>query len=142
MSCQRTNADQVQQALGANYDSSRPLAIFIRMAEKIIDQVETCADRKGVTIDTETKDLLATLMACHFYQSSDPGYTSRSTSGASGSFKGQWGKRFELTDYGQNAMAMDPSGCLSAMNTPGARVGAFWGGKPDSERLSWDERNS
>lgn len=133
----------MQQALGGNYDSSagRSLAIFVRMAEKIIDLVVACADRKGVTIDTDTQELLATLMAAHFYQSSDPGYTSRSTSSASGSFKGQWGKRFELTDYGQNAMAMDPSGCLSAMNTPGNKVGAFWGGKPDSERLSYDERN-
>lgn len=140
MSCQRTNSDEVQQALGANYTEGKNLSIFIRMAEKILDQVEACATRKGVTIDIETQSLLATLMACHFYQSSDPGYTSRSTSAASGSFKGQWGKRFELTDYGQNAMAMDPSGCLAAMNA-GNRVGMFWGGKPDSERLTYDERN-
>lgn len=140
MSCQRTSSDEVQQALGANYAAGRNLAIFIRMAEKIIDQLEACADRKGITVDTETKALLATLMAAHFYQSSDPGYTSRSTSAASGSFKGQWGKRFELTDYGQNAMAMDPSGCLAAMNV-GNRASMFWGGKTESERLTYDERN-
>lgn len=138
----RTTAVAVKELLGRNYDSSYnpPLTRHIKWANKVVDRVVTCATQKGETLDTAELEMLECLLAAHHYQASDEGYTSRSTSGASGSFKGQFGKGLERTTYGQDAMLMDATGCLTAFDK-GNKATFLWGGKPEPEQLSYRERN-
>lgn len=82
-----------------------------------------------------------TLLAAHFYQLGDPGYKSRSTAGASGAFQtGGDGPQLGRTRYGQDAMLMDVSGALAAINKR-AFAGSMWLGKPPSSQISYDERD-
>lgn len=138
----RTTADAVKDLLGRNYDTSYnpPLTRHIAWANKVMDRVVTCATQKGESLDDAELEMLECLLAAHHYQASDEGYTSRSTSGASGSFKGQFGKGLERTTYGQDAMLMDATGCLTAFDK-GNKATFHWLGKPESEQLSYRERN-
>ncbi len=136
----RTTPGEVEGALGDDYACGRPLTIFIRMASSFVDRVVECATRKGFThTATELKDL-ETLVAAHAYQASDPGYASKTTAGASASFLGQAGMKFDATRYGQLAQTMDASGCVAAL---GQRKTATmdWLGKPPSEQIPYDQRD-
>ncbi len=100
----------------------------------------TCTIGKGTTYTTSKLELLERLLSAHYYQMTDEGYTSRSTSKASGSFKGQFGMSLDRTTYGQAAKDLDTAGCLAELAAAN-NVGGDWLGKPDSEALSYDDRN-
>lgn len=138
----RTTADAVKDVLGRNYDRSynASLTRHIAWASKVVDRVVECAANKGTSLDSDELEMLECLLAAHHYQASDEGYTSRSTSGASGSFKGQFGKGLERTTYGQDALLIDTTGCLGNFDK-GQKAVFYWGGKPASEQLTYDERN-
>lgn len=136
-------AQDVIDYLGSNYDAegAPSLTVQLRMAASVLAKVVACASAKGITISSEDRDLLTILLAAHYYQGSDEGYASRSTSKASGSFKGQFAMRFERTTYGQDALALDSSGCLASIQSQGVGVSMFWGGKRLSDQLTYDQRN-
>jgi hypothetical protein len=114
----------VQAILGPNYDKrKRPkLDGFIAAANEVTNFCKLLSQKKGRVVrmgglQESTLLQIETFMAAHFYQLSDPDYTSRSTEGASGSFKrGTTDQGFALTDYGRNAMDIDWSGCLKNVN--------------------------
>lgn len=138
----RTRESDVQDILGGNYDSAKSPSLkgFIASASVIVDNVTTCATRKGITVDSNTSELIERWLAAHMYMMSDKAYQSRSTRGASGVFQGQTGMRLESTDYGQTAMVLDPSGCLENINKRQI-ARADWLGKPPSEQIPYDQRN-
>lgn len=141
MALRTTNA-AVVALLAGDYDASAAtdLTRFVLMANKLTDRAYTCALNKGITLDTDELETIECLLAAHFYQGSDQGYTSRSTKSASGSFKGAFTRKLDGTTYGQNAMLMDYSGCLENIDKRNiASVG--WGGKPLSDQLTYDQRN-
>lgn len=138
----RTTESAVETLLGRDYDGTTSLTRSVAMASKLVDRLVTCAANKdpAITFDSEELEQLEALLAAHFYQMSDPGYTSRSTMSASGSFRGQFTRKLDATSYGQNAMLMDVSGCLENFDKRQS-AGMAWLGKPDSEKLTYDERN-
>ena len=141
----RTKEQDVKDVLGDNYgakrDGSLPsVRIFIKGASIIVDQMLACASRKGRTVTTAEAEYIECLMAAHLYMMSDKAYASRSTVQASASFQGQTGMGFESTDYGQQAMRVDPSGCLANIDKRQVAGGA-WLGKPPSEQIPYEDRD-
>lgn len=150
----RTTGDKVADVLGDDYgkrasDAKLPsLLPYIRMANTLVNRVKALASGgSGVTVlgniasDSDALELVETLLAAHFYCMNDKPLQSKSSGGASGSFQGQTGQGFTATMYGQNAMRMDYSRILSAIDT-GKFAGLEWAGKPTSEQLDWEARGN
>lgn len=144
----RTDADTVKEILlddyGPREDGTLPdLTPRIRAASLIVDQLDAMADAGMCpAIIAPSDDLLTeieTYLAAHLYCVSDRIYTSRSTQGASGSFAGQTGMKLESTFYGQQAMLLDTSGMLTALNKR-AVPRMVWGGKTITEQIPYDDR--
>lgn len=138
----RTTTSAVQAALSINYDSDRApdLTRSVAWAYSLTNSLVTCAATKGITLDSTTLELLECDLACHKYQTMDPGYASRNTNKKGGTFQGQWTMGLERTSYGQDALNLDVSGCLVNFNK--RQIGSInWGGKAASAALSWDDRN-
>lgn len=137
----RTTSALVQGILGDDYNGSTNLNPFISTASVVVNRVRLCAIEKEIPLTTEELELLERWLAAHYYCQSDTTYKSKSTGGASGSFRGGDGMGFESTLYGQSAMMnIDPSGCLANLDKT-TSAGGVWLGKPDRDKLSWRERN-
>lgn len=136
-----TTSALVQQMLGPMYSTRIALTGPIRTAGVIMTQLLACAARKGVTIDSDTRREIETALAAFAYQLIDPGYTSRSTLSASGSFEGKTDMGLRLNKFGQLALLLDPSGCLELINDRKKQGGMVWLGKPSTEAQTYAERN-
>lgn len=138
----RTTSAAVKLVLQDDYDSANEpsLVPFLDTATAMVDRVATCATRKSWTLSAAELELIERWLAAHFYCQGDPSYVSRSTAGASGNFTGQFGMGLDGTRYGQQAQAIDTSGCLAALAKRRVAGGA-WLGKTDREKLTWDQRN-
>jgi hypothetical protein len=133
----RTTAEDVQDLLGADYDSARSLSAFIATASSLVDRVVTCATNKGMTLTATEAELIERWLAAHFYTKSDPLYASKSNKSASGSFV----QGAEPERYKAGAIEMDPSGCVKdIMSSKLARL--VWLGKNTQDRTRWDQRNT
>ncbi len=119
--------EEVEGILLADYDftESPNLAPFIAAATAMVGQAVECAARKRIIIPDVTLGLMVTWLAGHLYGCSDQPYKSRHTLRAGGNFQGRTGLGFDGTKYGQMAMTLDPSGCLTNINKS-ARARAFW----------------
>lgn len=101
---------------GPRRDRTLPdLTPDIRSANLVTNQVAACATKKGITLPDDLLKEIEIRLACHAFKLTDPGYRSRSTGGASGSYEGETGMYLEATKYGQYAMVLDYSGCLRAI---------------------------
>lgn len=80
-------------------------------------------------------EIIERWLAAHYYVQSDQTYSSRSTAGGSGSFRGQSGDSLENSNYGRTAMTLDTSGALRALDK-GQRVHGFYGGTPPDEQVN------
>lgn len=129
-------------APGEDYNLSSPpdLTGFILTANKIVSRVATCATAKGLTLDSEELELIERWLSAHFYVMSDQNYTSKSTGGQSASFQGKTDMSIAASKYGQAAMNVDYSGCLTAISKR-QFAGVTWLGKTASEQLTWEQRN-
>lgn len=136
----RTSAAAVKLVLrlgsqGGDYDdaNSPDLTPFIDAASAMVDDAVTCASDRDITIDSTRAELIERWLAAHFYATSDKTYQSKSTEGASASFTGQTAMYLESTLYGQHAMRLDKSGCLSAAGGAERKTArAKWLGKRPS----------
>lgn len=138
----RTTNAAVQAALALNYDSDRApdLTRCVSWANSLTNAMVNCAALKGIVLDDTTLELIECDLACHKYQTQDPGYASRNTNKKGGTFQGQWTMGMEKTSYGQDALNLDFSGCLVNINK--RQIGSInWGGKAASDALSWCDRN-
>jgi hypothetical protein len=122
-------------------DGTEPsLTLYIDTAGAVMDQVVICATRKRITLADNLLNLIWLWLAAHYYAVSDRPVQSKSTGGGSASFQGQTAMRFEFTGYGQQALALDVSGCLNAFQT-NARAGGVWLGKRKRDQLTYADRN-
>ncbi|MFA5376347.1 MAG: hypothetical protein WC455_11435 [Dehalococcoidia bacterium] len=119
-------------------DGTTDMTPFITAANALTDRVDTL-DTDGILSDALLKEIERHL-AAHFYQSLDQGYQSKSTDGASGSFQGQYGMHLERTAYGQNAMTMDFTGTLAAINKGKPKASMLWLGLKQSEQTDYVDR--
>ena len=69
-------------------------------------------------------------LAAHYYSLLDPLYRSKSTGGASGTFQGTDGMGLNSTHYGQNAIALDPTGRLLSLSKGSPVAKVAWLGTP------------
>jgi len=108
-----------------------------------MDDVVALATENGDVYPDQKLIAMEEALAAHYYQKTvDPGYSSRSTDKASGSFQGQTGMYLEATFYGQMAAELDNLGYLKiiAAGTVAPSAGAFWLGKTRSESLDFEDR--
>lgn len=138
----RTTEAAVKLILDRHYDTAHAASLvpFIDTASSLVNKVSTFDAANGSTLSSTDLELIERWLSAHFYAQSDQLYTSKSTGKASGSFQGQTGMHLENTIYGQQAMLLDTSGYLSAVQKGGI-VGGFWLGKTKSQRLTFDQRN-
>jgi hypothetical protein len=142
---QRTTPDAVRAVLQKDYNAKeRPsLNRQIQTASVVVSRVVTCAAAKGVTLTAEETELIECWLAAHFYAVSDRPYKSRSTLQASGSMDGNTDMSFDATLYGQQAKALDYSGCLAliqlAAQGKAQTADGFWAGK---EKADWKQADT
>lgn len=142
----RTTATAVKAILLNQFDLSNDpsLTAFIDAAAIIIKRVETC-DSDSI-LDEDDKEMIERWLAAHLYAHADQLMKSKTTGDASASFQGTTGMGLESTQYGQTAMTLDASGCLSEINrldSQGGTVtcGATWLGKPVSSQIDYGDRD-
>lgn len=136
----RTNDSLVKELLGDNYNSRSSLGQYVLAANVMVNRAATCASAKGVTVTAAEWKVIETWVAAHMYCCMDAMYVSRSTSGASGSFQRTTGKGLDGTEYGQMAMRLDPSNCLTEQNST-QRMTLEWLGLPPSEQTDAEDRD-
>ncbi len=154
----RTNADLVRGLLESEYgphpdptdidgplvypDLTPRIATASAMVDALVNiDLTTVSFRPHIYTDTVTLELIERWLAAHYYSVFDQAFTSTSKGGGSGSFQNSAkGEGFGFTKYGQQAMALDYSGILKAIEK-GAFAGAVWIGKPVSEQIPYDQRN-
>lgn len=138
----RTTPGKVEEILLGDYDGTSALTAQILGASKIVDRMVTCAAEDDVSFDAEELELIERYVAAYRYTLSDPLYTSRSTSKASGSFQGEQDAAGKpINRYLKAALDLDPSGCLRELLMPGPRAGGYWLGKAPSEQTDYDQRD-
>lgn len=138
----RTNPDLVKSVLLADYDSvGHPsLLPFITAANRLVTRVSTCATNKNMSLSTGLLTDIETWLAAHFYVMSDRAFSEEKSLSASGKYQGQTGKGLEASSYGQTAMILDYSGCLSAIDK-NKIVSVKWLGKKSSEQTPLEDRD-
>lgn len=114
----RTTAAKVKAILGPQYDTiaNLDLTAFIDTASLMVDQLVECAAAKNKTLSDSNLEVLETWLTAHFYGSADQFQASRLTGRSEVLFQGITNQGLDSTFYGQNAMRLDPSGCLGATN--------------------------
>lgn len=136
----RTTSAAVIAVLGRDYDTVNnwSLSPYIEAANGLINQLINLATANSRPIPTSTQaELLERWLAAHYYTKADPTYSSKSTSGASGSFiRG----KTEPEPYKDVVLGLDPSGILNALLNR-LTAGGVWLGKPPSEQTPYEERN-
>lgn len=112
----RTNSQAVQLLLGDEYDGKTSLSPSIDTANAMVDWVVSTdasdPSRRYYTTNVKLPERIEALLACHYYQLADPGYQSRTTSGASGQFNYKTELGFKGSRFGIEAMNCDISGIL------------------------------
>lgn len=138
----RIDVDEVTSILLDDYDSDGQPSLqpFINAANLIVTRVNACAVRKGITLTAEELAVMEAWLSAHCYVQSDQAYANKSTGGASAGFQGQFGMRLENSKYGQMALTLDPSGCLSALGS-NTKASMKWLGKPPSQQTDYTQRD-
>lgn len=143
----RTSESAVREIITTGKDdlgNPIPLQGFIEAAAVLVNRVVSCAATRGFPLDKDEQRLIETWLAAHFYAHRDQLYQSKNTQSAGATFQGKTGMHLESTQYGQTAMDLDYSGCLTALNnraTKGGLVSLNWLGKSPSEQIPYWERD-
>lgn len=143
----RTTSDAVISILrlgseGGDYDDANDPSLipYIESAASVVDDVVTNATAKGVTLSAAKRELIERWLAAHMYCLSDQTYAREKTGDAEGLAHGQTGMFLESTRYGQNALMLDPSGCLRELSN-GKTVTFAWLGLAPSEQTDYEDRD-
>ena len=142
MACPVT-ADDVRAVRGL--DDLPPEAVltpFLKAAKALMETVIECAQNKGRPLSEDLIHSIETYLAAHFSTTAYPIYSSERSEGASATLSIKVGSGLDSTLFGQNAKALDTSGCLQEIadeDTNTAQL--FWGGKPVSSQTSYWDRN-
>lgn len=133
-----TTAAAVKLVLGKQYDSvTQPdLTPYLDLAAAIVADVVDCAADKSVTLSTDRQELIERYVAAYAYLTLDPGYKSKSTLSASGSFD------FDAERVKKLAVGLDTSGCLAGILAGRAQASLTWLGKNTQDEIDWTDRNT
>ena len=136
----RTTEEDVQAICEVEEDVD--LTPYIEMANELVTEVCEPVLRDGLPFHSEARlTKIETLIAAHFYRCLwDQATTQEGVGSLQTSFEGKVDLRLQVTKYCQQAMVMDTSGALAALNNslgsamtdlPGAgrRIRVTWLGK-------------
>ena len=137
----RAGEDDVRAIIST--DTALDLGPFIRTAAALTEAVDTC-DTDNVLSSQQLRQI-ETWLAAHFYAHRDQLYLEKKTEKASAIFQGKTGMHLDSTQYGQTAMIIDTTGCLSDFNQD-AKVGRrkatlAWLGKAPSDQTDYRDRD-
>lgn len=132
--------NEVESILGTDLTSGADLTQYVRAAASVVSQMTACAVRKGYSHTTEDLDVIHAWLSAWAYCQMDRQYLERKTADSRGKFNVEPGKGLESNSYGQTALLLDGSGCLSSMSKM-TRGRLVWLGKPESQQLSYQLRN-
>lgn len=143
------DAASVKAVLQKDYDSSTDgaalataqLASCLTSSGLMVARLVTAAAAKGVTLSSAEQDAIQNYLAAHLYSISDRPIKQKGTSAKYATFDGQTSMGLKATLYGQQAIALDPSGVLSNLDTPRRSIGMAWLGKPKSAQSDYSDRN-
>ncbi len=136
---QRTTPTLVAKTLGNDYDGSANLNPSIDTAGVHVRRIITRGTELGITVEEVDLEIIERWLAAHFYACSDRPYQSRSTLNASGSMQGQTGMGLTFTVYGQQAIALDPTGYLATIGKGGKVARGVWAGTNVNDALDYDD---
>lgn len=133
----RRTTPTLVRSIHPNIPSSINLDGFIDTATKMVDKLSTCA---GTDLDDQQLELIERWLSAHYYTITNPQARSKSIGSASKSWNVApvMGKGLEATPYGQQALALDTSGCLDSLT--GEKMGVTWLGSDETEydESRWD----
>lgn len=109
----RTTPQAVIDILAGEYDNilNTNVQPYIDTASAMVDAV-VAADGL-LMLGAGLQEIIERWLSAHYYQIGDPGYQSRTTAAANGTFNGQTTQAFKSTRYGQQALALDLTGFLA-----------------------------
>ena len=114
----RVTSDEVKGIIGTSLTDLIP---FIRTANAVVND--------SLSIDIAAGDVSATILkelelwlAAHFIAIRDPQVKSEKVGDAAVTYRGTDGKGLNATTYGQQAIAIDPTGQLSQISAKRAEV--------------------
>lgn len=144
----RTDSEAVKGVLVDNYDEDEDtgegpdLTPFIEAASSVVDDVSACAIAKGKALTSAKLELIERWLSAHFYVMNDPTFRERANLTSKAVFDGSTGMYLEASRFGQMAVTLDSSGCLSAIAS-GTRkkASAGWLGLPPSEQVPYWQRD-
>lgn len=119
---------------------------YISTATALVDHIVNNCEAASV-LSAELLLEIETYLAAHYYALFDQKYRSKSTGRASATFQGQSGQGLSATDWGQQAIALDVSGCLAQIENLKDELkdqglyGLHWLGKNTQEQTTYEERN-
>lgn len=137
----RTTSALVAQVLGDDYDGSASLIPRIDTANALVDDIVTEASNLEITVSASRLEIIERWLAAHFYAVCDKPLQSKSTERASGVFAGHTAMGLKYTQYGQQAIILDPTGYLSSIGEERKVARGFWAGTTDTNASTYDERN-
>jgi hypothetical protein len=143
----RTTADQVKALLtpGGAYDlvNNPDVSPFIDSASILIDAVNECALSKDITLTSAQLEIMERWVAAHAYVMTDQRPQEEWDEKAKAVYQGRTGLNLEASKYGQMALSLDTSGCLSAISSGRNRKAArgYYLGRRPSEQTDYQDRD-
>lgn len=119
--------------------SSVDTAVAIRTAGGLVDWVNSKCDTAGVLTSSQLKDM-ETWLAAHFASFLYQQYKEKATGDAKAVFQGETNMGLEATMWGQQALAIDITGCLRS-RVSGGGVKMEWLGKAPSNQTDYADRD-
>lgn len=132
-----------EDAVRAIVDNSTAIDMtpFIQIANRLVTKIDA-ADTSSELDDTDL-ELIERWLAAHFYAHRDQLLSSKSTSGASGSFQGQTGMFFTASQYGQTALLFDTTGYLANLEQQAKngrqKVSVTWLGSTQTQQDGYED---
>jgi hypothetical protein len=103
----RTDSNKVDNILDTSLDSNE-LTSWIDIATELVDDIEAVDS----SLSDKRLEKIERLTAAHLASAQDQRHESTSGASRSVEYQGDHGMGFEATDYGQRALALDPTGTL------------------------------
>lgn len=112
----RTNSTDVAEILDTSLDtgSGGALEAWVEIAHEVVDDIAAVDS----SISATRLEQIEKLVAAHLASAQDQRAERISSESRSVSYQGDTGMHFEATKYGQNAMALDPTGTLADQGKP------------------------
>ena len=94
----------------------------IATATLLVDDIASCDS----SVSAARLEIIERWLAAHYYAVRKGKYESKKTQDASAKFQGKTGMRIDSTFWGQQAISLDPTGCLLRQSKGKNRIQLHW----------------